>query len=419
MPKRLLFVDDESLILNGLRRALHAMRGEWEMQFVESAAAALQALNEGPYDAIITDMRMPLMDGAELLELVKLRHPEMIRMVLSGQSSRASVLRSIAPAHQFLSKPCNPQELAGRLTQAFAMRDLLANQALKTVVSRLRSIPSLPNIYDELTAALRLEDPSITQIEKIISKDLGMAAKILQLANSAFIGASGRVSSLLQALSLIGTETVRTMVLSVHIFSHFDGNCEVAEFLPALWEHSVATAALAKQIAVTMRCPKAMLEECVTAGLLHDIGKVVLLAEISRQYVDIIKAESGELVALELEHLGCTHAQVGAYLMSIWGLPLPLVRAVAFHHCPAEAGETEFSSLTAVHAADALTSADAVSPLHRDAALDLTYIEQLGLNEKAIQWAQLSPKPCGAKTQAETEADTVSSQSKSASAGSA
>lgn len=105
--------------------------------------------------------------------------------------------------------------------------------------------------------------------------------------------------------------------------------------------------------------------------------------------------------------------------MSIWGLPLPLVRAVAFHHCPAEAGETEFSSLTAVHAADALTSADAVSPLHRDAALDLTYIEQLGLNEKAIQWAQLSPKPCGAKTQAETEADTVSSQSKSASAGSA
>src|SRR6185503_12959818 len=101
MSKRLLFVDDEKMVLDGLRRALHGMRQKWEMNFVDSAAAALQALEQGPYDAIITDMRMPGTDGAQLLEQVKQSHPDMVRVVLSGQSSREAVFRSISPAHQF------------------------------------------------------------------------------------------------------------------------------------------------------------------------------------------------------------------------------------------------------------------------------------------------------------------------------
>jgi DNA-binding NtrC family response regulator len=147
MPKRLLFVDDEMMVLDGLRRALHGMRQEWEMNFVDSAAAALQALEQVPYDAVVTDMRMPGTDGAQLLEQVKQNHPDVVRIVLSGQSSREAVFRSIAPAHQFLSKPCDPQELVTRLGQAFAMRDLLSNQCLKTLVSRMQSIPSLPTLY--------------------------------------------------------------------------------------------------------------------------------------------------------------------------------------------------------------------------------------------------------------------------------
>src|SRR3974390_1027336 len=208
MPKLLLFVDDEAMVLNGLRRSLHGMRQSWEMKFVDNGPAALEILAKEPFDAVISDMRMPVMDGAELLDQVKERYPDVVRLILSGQSSREAVYRSISPAHQFLSKPCDPQELVGRLSQAFAMRDLLANQALKTVISRLRAIPSLPTLYDELTAALRSGNPSLAQIAKIISRDVGMAAKILQLANSAFVGASGRVRSLVQALSLIGTETV-------------------------------------------------------------------------------------------------------------------------------------------------------------------------------------------------------------------
>lgn len=386
MLKRLLFVDDEKNILDGLRRALHTMRGEWDMHFVDSAEAALEMLEQQPFDVIVSDMRMPRMDGAQLLDQVKLRYPNVIRMVLSGQASRSAVLRSLAPAHQFLSKPCDPQELVARLAQAFAMRDLLSNESLKAIVSRLRSVPSLPTFYDELMAILRKEDPPISQIEKIIAKDVGMAAKILQLANSAFIGARGRVSSLLQAVSMIGTETVRTLVLSVHVFSHFDNNSDVAPFLPALWEHSINTAGLSQKIAVSEGAAKTKVDECFTAGLLHDVGKVVLLAELPRDYRPIITKTEGIISPHELEKLGCTHAQIGAYLASIWGFPVPLVHAIAFHHCPLASGEAEFSSLTAVHAADAITSASDPSPLNHDGELDIAYFERLGFERKVETW---------------------------------
>ncbi|HYM77282.1 MAG TPA: response regulator [Candidatus Dormibacteraeota bacterium] len=393
MPKRLLFVDDEPNVLDGLRRSLHGMRKDWEMHFVGGAAAALQALEQAPYDAVVSDMRMPVMDGAELLDQVKQGYPDMVRLILSGQSSREAVYRSIAPAHQYLSKPCDPRELVARLSQAFAMRDLLSNQTLKTVISRLRSIPSLPTLYEELTASLRKEDPSLSQIAKIISKDVGMAAKILQLANSAFVGASGRVSSLVQGLSLIGTETVRTLVLSVHVFSQFDGKSHLAAILPAIWDHSVAVSSLAQRIAVCENSSKAMAEESFTAGLLHDVGKVVLLAEMPREYQAIFEQGSGSIQDRERERLGCTHAEIGAYLMSIWGIPLPLVHAVAFHHHPSEAAETHFSPLTAVHVADAIASASDGLALNHDIEMDMSYLDSLGLREREAVWRGLYTAP--------------------------
>jgi putative nucleotidyltransferase with HDIG domain len=389
MKKRVLFVDDEPNVLNGLRRSLHGMREVWDIQFVESAAAALQALEKDGYDAIITDMRMPLMDGADLLDQVKQRYPDTVRMILSGQSSRGSMFRSIAQAHQFLSKPCDPQELGTRLSQAFAMRDLLSNQSVKTVVSRLRSLPSLPALYEEIMVQLRSEEPSFAQIARTISKDVGMATKILQLANSAFMGTSGRVSSLLQALTLIGLDNVRTLVLSVNVFSQFDGNARVAASLPCLWEHSITVSKLAQQIATAENCQKALLEECFTAGLLHDLGKLVLMAEFPKECLEVYATKSDTSTDMERERLGCTHAEVGAYLMSIWGLPLPLVHAVAYHHHPAEAAETKFSPLTAVHAADAIASEADPSPLIHDIALDQPYLSRLGLSERVSVWQGL------------------------------
>jgi putative nucleotidyltransferase with HDIG domain len=407
MTKRLLFVDDEKMVLDGLRRALHGMRDEWEMKFADGPTAALEALEREPFDAIITDMRMPVMDGAELLEKVKERHGDVVRIILSGQSKQETILRSIAPAHQFLSKPCNILELKQRLSQAFMTRDLLRNPPLASIVSRLRSIPSLPALYNELTAALQNEDTSLGQIEQIISKDVGMAAKILQLANSAFIGAHTHVSSLREAVSLIGAETVRSLTLSIHVFSQFDRHSSAAAYLSPLWDHSVAVASLSERIAKFETGSKSMGEESFTAGLLHDIGKIVLIAEMPKEYEQIIERKDGDTRTfreLELKFVGCPHEQVGAYLMSVWGLPAAIVQAVQFHHTPSMTERIEFSALTAVHCADAIVSTKDEVPLNHDSELDRAHLEKLGLFEKLAVWRGFHEEYLNAKADRDADA---------------
>jgi HD-like signal output (HDOD) protein len=264
------------------------------------------------------------------------------------------------------------------------------NPAIAAAIAGLRSIPSLPAIYNELTAALRSETTSLAQIEEIVARDVGMATKILQLANSAFIGVHGRVPSLRQAVSLIGVDTVRTLTLSIHVFSQFDRHSAIAAQVAALWEHSVAVASLAQRIAALETGNKAMAEECFAAGLLHDAGKVILLGERPREYCEVRKqlAEGdGSVEEVEIEILGCSHAQLGGYLMSIWGLPTSLVHAVAFHHCPSQTVESEFSALTAVHCADALVHA-ALDP-NGKTEMDSVYLERLCLGDKPAFWRTL------------------------------
>src|SRR5437868_4555053 len=366
---RLLFVDDEELVLQGLKRSLHSMRAQWDMTFVGSGASALEALAREPYDAIITDMRMPGMDGSQLLELVKQKYPEVVRMVLSGQASRESVLRSLGPAHQYVSKPCDPQDLKSRLAQAFVMRDLLTNSSIRGLILGLKSIPSPPALYHEIQSELQSEDVSLKKIADIVSRDAGMTAKILQLANSAFVGARFNVSNPTQAITLIGTEMVRALVLSVHVFSQFKDPS--ATDCGTLWEHGIAVSCLAQRIAVSEKCAKNVVDECSTAGILHEVGKLVLLAEMLRQYEELL-AQTGtpDVNLAERERFGCSHAELGAYLMSIWGLPHRLIHAVAFHDRPANSIENCFSALTIIHTADALVSSSNPAPILQDVYLD-------------------------------------------------
>jgi HD-like signal output (HDOD) protein/CheY-like chemotaxis protein len=390
--QKLLFVDDEPLVLQGLRRSLHVMSKEWDMTFAESGEAALQLLAREPFDVIITDMRMPKMDGAQLLEEVKRRHPAIIRMVLSGQSSREAVLRSLSPTHQYMSKPCDPQDLKVKLAQAFAMRDLLENPKLKALVSGLRSIPSLPAVYDELMEELQSEDSSTARVGAIISKDAGMTAKILQIANSAFFGLRCHISNPAQAVCMIGMDMVRALVVSVHIFSQFEGRASLNSRLQELWEHSVAVATLAKKIALAQRAVKVVLEDSFTAGLLHDIGKIILLAEMPAEYGSILDRPgdgSTSLAYVEREKFGCTHADIGAYLIGIWGLPHSLTQAVGFHDRPGLSVENQFSPLTAAHVADAIVSEKRPSAITHDIILDRAYLTALGVADRESTWRDL------------------------------
>lgn len=389
MTKRILFVDDEAMVLAGLQRSLRGMRNEWEMAFVSSGAEALQLMQQQPFDVVVTDMRMPAMNGAQLLEEVKRRFPQCFRIVLSGQADQESIMRAVAPAHQYLAKPCDTNELKKRLARAFTVRGLLRNAELQAVVSRLQAMPSLPALYIEVTNELENAEPSIIRIAKLISEDMAMTAKMLQLVNSAFFGLRCRVSNPVQAVQLLGLDTLRALVLSTHVFDRFRteifGDAEVSY----LWKHSFAVARFAKHIAAFEKADRQMIDDCFTAGLLHDSGKLILSSAMGKKYqtvLELVKREEKVLVDAETLVLGCNHAEIAAYLLGLWGLPEQVIEGVAQHYCPVEAREAGFSTTLATHAATCFHEQQAPFWLQDCTSLNLEYITKCGYGNREETW---------------------------------
>ena len=217
--KRILFVDDEPKVLDGLRRMLYPYRNEWQMVFVSSASEALQQLSHAQFDVLITDVRMPQMSGIELLSEVVERHPHVVRMVLSGMADKDVTLPSVMLAHQYLDKPCDAVTLRSAVERVFQLRVILDNPSLKQLISRIHSLPSIPTVYMRLIQALQTPDVAPQEIGRIISQDLAMTAKILQLVNSAFFGHRRSITNPTEAVIYLGADTVRALALSVSVLN--------------------------------------------------------------------------------------------------------------------------------------------------------------------------------------------------------
>jgi len=395
MSKRILFVDDEPMVLKGLERLLRGMRHEWEMEFVASGQAALEAMARAPFDVVISDMRMPGMDGAELLDQVKKRFSQTVRVVLSGQSDKDAVIRAARPTHQYLSKPCDVEELKHRLRCALTLRDMLDSPDLKQRVSQVGTLPSLPSLHQALRSQLESAQPSLREAGEIVSRDPSMTAKLLQLVNYAFLGKASCLSCPKQAISVIGFENLRSLMSSNGLISELPQ--ELAGTLAPLWRHSYATARFAEAIARSEQASETMLQNCYTAGLLHEIGWIVLAAtcgdrvEGQSATVNQHLPSDGNLPGVNGEKAGFgdRHGQIGAYLLGLWGLPDAIIEAVAWHHAPAEAHPTTFCPLLAVHVADACDR-----QLHGSLPLALTendgvdegLLAQLGFKDRLPVW---------------------------------
>lgn len=349
---RVLFVDDEPHLLDGLKRVLRKMRGQWDMKFVESGAAALAEMEQSQYDVVVTDMRMPHMNGAELLREVIKRDSSIVRIVLSGQSEQECILESLGTTHQFFSKPCDIDELIHTISRACSLRDLFKSSRLQAVISKLSSLPSLPRSYAAANDILESENLMASEITDIVNHDPAMAAKVLQIANSAFFGARRNVSSIEAAVNLLGLDLIRSFVLAAGIFSQFD-DLQVETFsITELFEHSVRVGEYAKRIAVDLNLGFEVRESCFAAGLLHDIGKLVVIREMADEAHAALKKAQEEGLPFdvaETELYQVNHAEIGAFLLGLWGLPDPIVESVAYHHDPMKSFDQSPSLLSAVY----------------------------------------------------------------------
>jgi HD-like signal output (HDOD) protein len=376
----ILFVDDDPNVGAGLRRTLRRMRGVWDMRFAESGPQALAMMDQEPVDLIVTDMRMPDMDGAQLLGEVERRHPQTVRIILSGQCDRRTALSAVGPTHLFLAKPYDSEQLIEVVERVYRLRAILAGTRLTAAVSGLRGLPSSSAIQHELLAALRSPDASLQSIAEIVERDIALTAKLLQLVNSAFFGAHWRATTALQAVHLLGTELVQTLVLTFGIMNQLEQKRSSSMFDRCL-QHGMKTASSARFIASDLKLPKRGVDEAFTAGLLHDIGLLILssaLAEEDREITRLCEAEGGKRWDIERRQLGATHAEMGAYLLALWGFPDAIIEATAFHHDPQKSG-SQISVTTAVHVASALTSGG-------DEPLDIEYLEEVGAIGHLAAW---------------------------------
>lgn len=388
------FVDDEPLVLQALQRMLRPLRDTWQMHFVSSGAEALELLSRQPCDVVISDMRMPGMSGAELLEQVRRRHPHTVRIALSGQASPETIANDVAPVHQFLSKPCDPELLRRTLARARTLGCLLAVERLRGLAGELQALPSRGSAYAQLLSALRSSEPSVKRVAEAISADLGMSAKVLQLVNSAFFGLPRRVSSPAEAVMLLGLETVKALAVTAGVFALYDQSLDHSVLsLSAVRDHGSVVGTYARLIARHEGLDRVAGDAAFVAGLLHDVGRLVLAAKMPDEYRGVTRHVVTARVTVadaEMALIGATHAEVGAYLLGLWGFSDPVVTTVAHHHRPAAGGDTRLGPLTLVHVADRLEHERwGAKSLATAPALDLEYLQSTGAADRLPVWREI------------------------------
>jgi putative nucleotidyltransferase with HDIG domain len=386
---RILFVDDEPSMLRMLKMGMRSMTGAWDMEFAGDGEAALALVDQRKFDVIVTDMRMPGINGAQLLNHVLRHQPQTIRIVLSGYSDLSEVVNCVGLTHQFLEKPCSLDDLKNCLKRVTSVKNRLANDKLCDLTASLKNLPTLPELYLEIADALQSPNASAQRIAEIAGRDPALAAKLLQLSNSAFFGFSRKVYSVTEAVQLLGVGIIQSLAVSVPLFSSFNRK-KCPDFpIDQIWAHSAQTGAIGLRIFNALPDELNLAEQAFCAGLLHDIGKIILADGLPEEYGAVLhesRATAAPLFEAERKYFSATHAEVGAYLLALWGLPITLVEAVACHHHPRHCGLPTLCLAGVVHIADALQHSQAIHPEITASPVDADYLKQVGLDRQFETW---------------------------------
>jgi len=393
--KSVLFVDDEPRILDGLRRMLHGQRRVWDMGFATSGDEALRAMATQPFDVVVSDMRMPAMDGAVLLGEVQRLYPRTVRIVLSGHADLEASMRSVRVSHQYLTKPCDADFLKEVVERACGLESVLGDRVLRETIGEVGELPMLPRTYSELTKALAEPEVDLVRVAEIVEQDSAIAAKVLHLVNSSFFGVRKEISNLRQATSFLGVNTIRDLVLSFEVFREFGGKSPLKGFSVQQEQgHSLLCARISKRL---LQDKKAA-EQAFIAGMLHDLGKLVLATRLPERIERVTDAGGGSERSshlVEEEVFGVSHAEIGAYLLGLWGMPYPIVEAVANHHHPSRVTEqTTFGVLGAVHVADVLAREQHASSSPA-ALLEEPYLTRMGVADQLPGWREIAAEEAG------------------------
>lgn len=337
MNKRtVLFVDDEPKILKSLRRMLYPLCDDWNMLYVDSGAEALEIMRTTEITVLISDMRMPGMNGFELIDIVRKEFPDVVRVMLTGQPDKDLYCDVISICHYFLWKPACFEIFETLLGRIKELDNALHDEKLFTLIAGISSLPSLPDLYVRLTDLLKQPDSSSAEIAGVIRNDMAMTTQVLKLINSAYFGLAKPISTLEEAIIYLGMNVIQNLVLMQHLFIQVTPEEQKEFHLDQLWKHSFCVASMAEKIVMTQcKTDKSYCCRSYLAGLLLNIGKLIFIRHFPEAYRHILEETAQGVrpqTEIEKEHLGIDHAAIGGYLAALWGLPREIVEAISLHH---------------------------------------------------------------------------------------
>jgi HD-like signal output (HDOD) protein len=390
MKKRILFVDNNPLLLRTYAEMLSAERDRWEVATACEAGQAMETMDRESFDVVVCEARLPGVSNVELFGKIKKRHPHASRILMADYSDQEDFANSFKVAHQFLAKPFDVKTLKATLDRISALDAFLQDDNLRSLVGLLGELPTFPSLYFQIVKEFRSEEPSLENVANIIAQDPSLTAKMLQAVNSAMFGLANRVSSPFDAVQYLGMSMVQSLAISAHVFSSFEKTSLNGFSADQLWGHSMKSASLSRLIMRVEKSAAADIEDACTAAMLHDIGKLMLADNLPELYHQALALGSQDNIPLheaEREIFGATHAGAAAYLLGLWGLPATIVEAVAFHHTPGRSSLRAFSPLTAVHVADVLEHAShTAKPTGAPPEFDLNYLTEIGVPSRLDAW---------------------------------
>jgi HD-like signal output (HDOD) protein/ActR/RegA family two-component response regulator len=329
--RRILFVDDEPHLLAGLRRMLRSKRDVWEMDFAEGGESALAKMAEQPFDIVVSDMRMPGMDGGQLLARVRQQYPRTARLILSGHADRAAIISAVGPTQQYLAKPCDVDTLVEVLERVTGVRDLIHDDHLSDLLGGVDSLPKPPHVYEEMLAISTDSECSLPDVVAVIERDLATSAEVLRLVNSAFFGLPSEVSTITRAVSLLGLETIQALAVAGAVFAA-GGPPPPGVDLKQLSARGMQVGQLSRRIATAEGWNRQSVGDAFFAGLLFEVGLPVLAGAHPERWAGAVGRDSAgleEAGELEFDLFGCSVTQASAYLLGLWGFHEPVIEAIA------------------------------------------------------------------------------------------
>ncbi len=393
MTRKIIITASSEELLESLQGELRLLRPDWEILHFSNGTEALRSLDAQTAKALVADLDLPDMTGAQMLNTAAQRFPKILRFLVSSMDQKKDVGKSVGQPHHHVPRPWEAARLVAVLEEAFGRESWATAEGVPKLLWHVQILPSPPALYFEVIQELQSPRCSVEKVGRIVSCDPAMTAKLLQLANCALFGLRHRITSPAEAVWFLGLETTKALLLLAHTFSYFDHFKTTALSMEELWRHSLQTGILAREIAQIENSPPHMLDESFTAGLLHDLGKLILAANLPKDYRRVVECAAenqSPLWEAEWRTFQASHADLGSALLGIWGLPEAILEAVAWHHRPIQFSSRQFCPLTAVHVANVLDHQEALQRKGEQAPtnLDSDYLAELGLVERLASWQQ-------------------------------